>query len=317
MFDMPLARLWLDIPANLGLGQDPDLTFRKAVHLALYAAQDLSNGPITATTHPPRRLAERLRRGLPLSDEEIYLLGEGRWPPPNEAFSLDSLPRSVPPTPVKEGTAAWTLGCDRLTVRKTVPVNGNVYIADLEIIAGPHPRLRQKVGQVGNRGYVAGVPKGLKLLSAMCGLYDGTIRMLPRPITVSTAGEAEAFVRAATDENRIQPLVAVAMTRGEAVEEWQADVEAYAKEAFTLQHVASVSVSGVRALYDLLGPHALPEGAIKTYNAGFSTLDVQAAHPVTTWETIQAHERGRTGMMERWRKRLMTRDAWARRGERT
>jgi hypothetical protein len=308
----PLSRLWLDVAAYIGDGANPTLAFGMAVHLAIYAAQDLSDGPIFPTSHPPKRLAEKLRRGLPLSNEMVEMLGEGRWPLPESAFSIAQLPRAVPLTPVKEGSVAWRLTDEHLSLRKTVPVGEAKFVTDVEIAAGRRPTIRQKVGHIGGRSHVAGVPKGLKLISAVCGLYDGRTRLLPVPIYVDSDIDAEQFIKIAEDSERLQPLVAVAAKRGESHNEWIAEVETYAKEAFLLQQVAAVTARGVRALNDLLGSHGLPDGAIKTYNAGFSVLDLPTAHPLTAWETIQAHERGRAGMLERWRKRLMTRDAWDR-----
>jgi hypothetical protein len=310
--DLQLSRLWLDVAARIGDSTNPSLAFGMAVHLAIYAAQDLSDGPISPTSHPPKRLAEKLRRGMPLSDEMVELLGEGRWPLPESAFSIAQLPQTVPLTPVNEGSVAWKLTDEHLSLRKTVPVGENTFVTDVEIVAGRRPTIRQKVGHIGSKSHVAGVPKGLKLISAICGLYDGQTRLLPKPIYVDSDNDAERFINIAEDSERLQPLVAVAARRGESHDEWLAQVETYAKDAFLLQQVAAVTTRGVRALSDLLGSHGLPDGAIKTYNSGFSVLDLSTAHPLTAWETIQAHERGRAGMLERWRKRLMTRDAWNR-----
>jgi hypothetical protein len=312
MFDLPLDRLWLDVSARIGNEYGAVCPFRIAVHLVLYAAQDLCDGPIAQTAHPPKQLAEKLRRGMPLSDEVIRELGRGRWPLCEADFNLSNLPRTVPMTQVKEGMVSWTLTDEKLLLRKRVAVRDSTYVTDVAITAAKLPQIRQTVGHIGGWSYAAGVPKGLKLISAVCGLYDGSIRMLPRPSIIDTDYDAEQFMIALEDGNRLQPFVAVAAMPGETEQELRADVEPYAKEAFTLQHVAALTVGGANALRRLLGPHALPDGAIKTYNAGFSRRDMPTNHPITIWQTIKAHERGRSGILERWRKRLMTRDAWDR-----
>ena len=306
---------WLDITATIGDGSNPTLAYKMAVHTALYAAQDLCNGPVSATAHPPKRLTEKLRRGLPLSEEAIQAYGEGRWPPPDEAFSLDVLPASVRDEKVKEGIVTWELSPERLKLTKSVPVGGSVYEVEVDITAGPPPRIRQAVSHLGPRSHVAGVPRGFKLLAATCGLYDGRMRFLPRPMPVDSEQEVDEFVAVLLDENRTQPLVAVAAGAGESEADWMPEVNVYAKEAFGVQHVAAVTVRGAGCVRELLGSHGLLTGSIKTYRPGFSRLDVPSKHPMTSDRTIREHERGRAGMLERWRKRLMVRDAWDRRGE--
>jgi hypothetical protein len=316
MRDLPVDRYWIDSSATVGNGITPGLDYLRAVHLTIYWGQDMSSGPICEPAHPPKRLSERLRRGLPLLEEEIIALGEGRWPRPDEAFSLSSLPPLVRDAPMKEGgTTSWSLTGRSFFLRKFTPIGGCVYVGEVAIECGPPVRLRQRVMHSGIKGPIPGVAKNLKLISATCGLYDGGVRMLPLPIAVDTEEDAERLVALIESDQRGQPVVAVSCAYDEPEEGWRRDTEEYAREAFTLQHVAAVTVRGTRHLREMLGPQGLRDGAIKTYNTGFTRFDVPHDHPMTLYRTVVAHERGRKGMLARWRIRLMTSDGWARRAE--
>ena len=316
MRDIAIDRFWIDSSSIIGDGLFPSLDYERAVHLNVYWAQDMSDGPICNSAHPPKRLAERLRRGLPLSDEESVLLSEGRWPLPSEAFSLCSLPPLVDDAQVKGGgTTSWTLTKTSFFLRKIEPVRGCLYVAEVVIELGPPVRVRQRVMHVGTRAPVPGVIKSIKLVSSICGLYDGDVRMLPVPIRVDTIEDAERFIALIESGARQQPVVAVACARDESEEDWCTDAEEYAKEAFTLQHVAAITVRGTQHLREMLGPHGLQDGAIKTYNPGFTRFDEPQEHPMTLHHTVVEHPLGRRGMLARWRIRLMTTDAWERRAE--
>jgi hypothetical protein len=145
-------------------------------------------------------------------------------------------------------------------------------------------------------------------------LYDGEIRILPRAVRVHTAEDTETFVAMVLSTSRQQPVVAVAAADGEDEAAWLSDVENYAREAFALQHVVAITLRGARHVQKRLGQHGILLGAIKTYNAGFHMLDLQSAHPMTTHDAVIGHKNGRAGMLQRWRNRLMTRDAAARQG---
>jgi hypothetical protein len=307
------TRSWIDVPALIGQGANPDLDFRLAVHLTIYWAQDMSGGPICKPVYPPKRLAEKLRKGLPLGSDEIAVLGEGVWPPTESAVHLTELPKHVSLTSVKKGRVAWTLFDDSLLLRKEVDVGAYTYVSDIKITAGDRVRLRQTVAHVGERAPVAGVPRNLKLISAVCGLYDGDFRMLPIPTVVHTPEDVETFLKLVLSQERMQPIIAVAMANMEAEDRWRSDLDASARESFALQHIVGITTEGVSHVREMLGAHGLKAGSIKTYNAGFSMLDVPSHHPMTSWNTIQTHDRGRIGMLDRWRKRLMSRDAYSRR----
>jgi len=317
MLDLPVDRYWIDSSAIVGDGTAPVLDFRRAVHLTIYWGQDLSNGQVCTPAHPPKRLAEQQRRGFPLSDEETKSLGEGRWPLPAEAFEFSNLPWNVDEAPLKKGgTTSWHLTESSLHLRKSTPVTGCLYVGETLIESGPPVRIRQRVMHVGPRGPIPGVLQNMKLISSVCGLYDGGVRMLPLAREVRTEEDGERFAGLLESDLRQQPVMAVACTRGETEERWRADVASYAREAFTLQHVAAVTVGGVSYLDEILGSHALPEGAIKIYGPGFTPLDIPQTHPVTTYHSAIAHEGGRKGMLNRLRIRRMTQDAWERRGQR-
>jgi hypothetical protein len=95
----------------------------------------------------------------------------------------------------------------------------------------------------------------------------------------------------------------------EAASDWLTDVVEHAREAFALQHVVGITPTGLKALEDLLQVHAPPEGSIKTFRPGFTTLDVVKDHPATLYQAILEHPKGRRGMLARWRKRMMTHEA--------
>jgi hypothetical protein len=313
MVGVPPNRFWMDIPAAVGEGRYRD--FQYAVHLTIYWAQDMSGGPICNPVHPPKRLAEKLRKALPISADEIALLGEGRWPPTEASLDLRDIPRNVPLTPVKLGRVTWMLSDEKLDLRKEVDMGAYTYSVHIDITATDHVRIRQTVTHMGERAPVPGVPRNLKLLSAICGLFDGDIRLLPVPMIVNTIDDVEAFLRLAENPDRLQPIIAVAMAEDESQNQWRGEVEDFAREAFALQHVVGVTVSGVARIREILGPHGLLPGAIKTYNAGFSLLDVPSDHQMTMWSTIREHNRGRVGMLKRWHRRLMSRDAYSRRDD--
>ena len=316
MLDMRIARYWSDSSAIVGDGTDPALDYARAVHLTVYWGQDMSACPVCTPAHPPRRLTEKLRRGLPLLNEEVFALGEGRWPLPDEAFSLSLIPPLVKDAQVKKGgTTSWLLTEPSFFLRKHSPVLGCIYLGEVAIERGPPVRIRQRVMHAGARGPIPGIPNNLKLISAVCGLYDGAERLLPQPMEVDTAEQAERFVALVESGTRQQPVLAVACAPDEPEEAWRADTTAYARDAFTQQHAAAITVRGVRHLREMLGPHAVQEGAIKTYWPGFTSLDVPQDHPLTNYTTVMAHEQGRKGMLTRWRNRLMELDAWERRGD--
>ena len=304
------ARCWLDVTATIGDGNDPDLDFRTAVHLAIYAAQDLSDGPVAQTAHPPKELTEKLRRGVPASPEQVAELGRGRWPLPPEAFALDTLPHDVPITPVKLGTVAWTLSDGLLQLSRCVPRGAATFVHEVEVTAGALPVVRHRISHVGGHPPGSpGVPRSLKLLSAVCGVYDGATRLSPVPTIVDDEDSVERAVAVIEDPGRRQPLTMVAAAPGEADEEWLPEVEACAREAFGLQHVVGITDRGRSLLNDVLGEHGILAGAIKTYRSGFNRLDIPITHPLTAWRTVQEHPQGRPGMLKRWRNRLMTSDA--------
>lgn len=299
---------WIDVSARIG-GDDPDLAFCTAVHIAIYWAQDLCGGPITRTTHPASKLTKKLKRGLPLPNEEVRILGDGRWPPSPEAFSLDCIPRVIPITEVKEGTATWTLDDERLLLTKSVVISGTLLTHDIEITAGPQPMVRQRAREAGRGKHDPGVPVSLKLMAAICGLFDGNTRFTPEPLLVHTEEDVELFLNVLKDPERRQPLIAVAADDGSPDDTWLPDVEQAAKNSIMLQHFAAITKDGLTLINDALGSHGMAPGAIKTFRAGFSSLDIPDRHPATSRGAVADHHLGRAGMLERWRKRLMTTDA--------
>lgn len=318
MRDMVVDRYWIDSLAIVGDGSNEELDFRIAVHMTLYWGQDMTSALVCDLAHPPKRLSERLRRGMPLSLGEIAEFGEGRWPLPDEAFSLERLPATVDDAVVKEGgSVSWRLSPHRLFLRKLTPMQGMVYVGEVVVDRGPPVSIRQRMMRAGLRGPVPGIAKNLKLISAMRGLYDGGKRMLPVPMGVETEHDVEQLVSLLESDTRMQPVVVVAQARGEQEDAWRSELAEYAKEAFTVQHVAAVSLSGIRNLRDVLGEHALSEGAIKTFRQGFSQLDLVTAHPISSYQTVLSHEHGRAGLLKRWRIRTMGQDAWNRREDPT
>ena len=309
------VRFFIDIPVEVGNGSNPKRDFALAVHLTLYWAQDLSQSAICNTASPPRRLAEKLRKGIPLPHETIEALGEGRWPPTDDALDVGRIPGNVPPTALREGQVEWTLSGDHLRVHKETHLGGSTYVNDVEVFAGSVVRVRHRVGRRGAAIPVPGTPRNLKLISAVCGIYDGGVRFLPRPMRADSPEDVEVFLAMLENTDRQQPIVAVAAPDGEPDLGWASEIAEYALKAFALQHVVTMTANGRRIANERLGRHGLQAGAIKTYNARFHMLDAQGAHPMTTPAAIGEHERGLTGMLDRWRKRLITRDAFERRDD--
>lgn len=316
MRDLPIDRFLIDSSAVVGDGKNPSLDYSRAVHLTVYWSQCMSHGPICATASLPKRLAEQLRRGFPLASEDICRLSNGLWPLPDQAFAIPGLPSRVDEAEVKDGgLVSWSLSPEVFILRKRHQLKGYIHIGEVAVESGPPVIIRQRTMHIGKEGPMPGVANNMKLISAVCGLYDGGVRLLPMPMIVEDDDDAERFVALIENEERRQPVVAVACGKSEPVEHWLSDVKDYAIKAFTLQHAAAVTVRGVRHLREVLGPHALQEGSIKTYYPGFTTLDVQHQHRMTASETVAAHPQGREGMLNRWRNRLMTDDAMDRRND--
>jgi hypothetical protein len=312
------TRRWIDISAIVGNSVLPNRDFELAVHLALYWGQEMRNGPICPTSHPPSDLVKILRKGIPATAEEVSRLGQGYWPPPDDAFSLEMLPRSVPNTKVKEGrlqvSVAWDLSDTQLSLRKSSVDGGAEYWTTTEITRGREVGIRQIVETTGRAAHIPGMPAILKLLASTCGLYDGDVPISPRALIVDTEEDVKKFLAILESPTRMQPLVSVSRIESESATEWLNDVVEHARESFGLQHVAGLTPSGLQTLHDLLGYHAPPEGSIKTFRSGFTLLDVVKVHPATLHQTILEHPKGRSGMLARWRKRMMTQDAWERGG---
>jgi hypothetical protein len=305
------SNLWLDIPIEIGDGANPERDYALAVHLTLYWAQNLRQGPVCNTISPTRQLAEQLRKGMPLSDEEISTLGLGYWPPADNDLNIDTLPPNVPPTALVDGPVEWTLSRERLKLYKETRARASTYVSDVEISAGATVRIRQTIGYRGPLVPAPGTPRNLKLISAVCGVYDGGIRCLPKPMLVDTLEDVEAFLAMLENADRKQYVVAIAATNGDGVDGWITDIEQYAREAFALQHVVAITSRGLSGVREMLGDHGLPPGAIKTYRPSFSVLDIQQAHRITSRAVVM--QLGLAGTLNLWRKRLMERDAWDRR----
>lgn len=316
MSDAAVDRYWFDISAIIGDRQDPALCFRQAVHLSVYWGQAMSDGPVCAPVHPPKRLAERMRQGLPLSEDECRSLSAGKWPPPDEAFDLSTVPRVIDNVQTKDGgSVSWLIDDASMYLRKTTPIPQCMYVGEISIRYNVTTSIRQRAMHIGTRGPIPGVPKSLKLLSSICGLYDGGVRMWPEPTLVDTDADAKSLIALIESEERRQPVIAVACSMVDSVAEWRSVVEKFARDAFTLMHVAAVTARGAHHLQDLLGPHGIEDGAIKTFKPGFTRLDVPQFHPMTLHRNVLAHEQGREGMLTRWRNRVMTGEAWDRRDE--
>jgi hypothetical protein len=133
---------------------------------------------------------------------------------------------------------------------------------------------------------------------------------------VRTDEDAERLAELLKSDKRQQPVLAVASAPLDTENSFLEDVTPCAREAFTLQHVAAVTGRGLLHLDGMLGSHALPQGAIRIYLPGYSSLAVQQAHPLTPYKSVIAHQGGRKGMLNRLRIRCMTQDAWERRGDR-
>ncbi len=309
---------WVDISATIGDRALLDRDFKLAVHLALYWGQEMRNGPICRTYHPPSDLIKILRKGVAATEAEVSELGQGYWPPRDDAFSLDALPRSVPDTQVKDArpqvSVAWDLNDTKLWLRKIVVDGGAQYKTTTEITRGREVGIRQIVETTGRGAHTPGMPVILKLLASTCGLYDGNVPISPRPLIVDSEEDARKFLAILESPMRRQPVVSVSRLASESETQWLIDVVEHAREAFGLQHVAGITPTGLQTLQKLLEFHAPPEGSIKTFRSGFSTLDVVKTHPATLHQAIVEHPKGRRGMLARWRKRMMTQDASERGG---
>ena len=295
----------------------PDLDFKQAVHFSLYWAQDLRQGPICQTSPTPRALFKRARSGLPLTPEEILVLGEGQWPPPAELLDINGLPNEVVEDATKNGRVSWKLNESRLVLRKLTPRPGCTFVTDLEIVRGHlGPSIRVMLGHIGGYAPVPGTPVVMKVLSSVCGLYDGGVRLLPCARLVDTPEDAEEFVRDLEDMERQRPIVTVVAPRDhDDYPAWRVQVDACAKEAFALQHVVCVTRDGLQQLQELLGPHAPKEGSVKTYHSGFSHFDLKQAHPVMGNRTIESHETGLEGVLRELTTRMAAKDARVQRDE--
>jgi hypothetical protein len=309
--EAPKLTLWLDISGEVGTGANPERDFALAVHLTIYWAQNSRKGPVCETVAPIRQLAEALRKGMPLPEEEISNLGLGYWPPTDNDLNIDKLPRNVPPTAVVDGSIKWTLSRKSLKLRKETFSKGAIYITVVELWVGAVVRIRQTLAHSGPRVPAPSAPRNLKLISAISGLYDGGIRCLPKSLWVDTPDDAERFLRLLEDADRKQYAVAISAADDVDVKCWTADVERYAKDAFALQHVVAITGRGRFNVRELIGHHGLPAGSIKTYRPGFSLFDVQQAHRITSQSAVM--ELGLARTLDLWRKRLMERDAWDRR----
>jgi hypothetical protein len=302
------TRRWVDISAVVGNGALPHRDFELAVHLALYWGQEMRNGPICSTVHPPSDLIKILRKGVAATEEELSKFGQGYWPPPDDAFCLDKLPSSVPDTKVREGrlqvSVAWDLSDTQLSMRKSLVDGGAEYRTTTEITRALGVGIRQIVETTGRGAHTPGTPVILKLLASTCGLYDGDVPISPRPLIVDTDEDAKKFCAILESPTRVQPLVSVSRTESESETQWLDDIVEHARESFGLQHVAGITPNGLQILHDLLEFHTPPEGSIKTFRSGFTTLDVVKAHPATLYQTILEHPKGRSGMLARWRKRM-------------
>ena len=311
MLDKTETRYWMNVPAQIGNGADLERDFKIAVHLTLYWAQAMSSTILCNVAHPSRDIAEKLK-GLPVADHEFIMPDNKLWKPRLDELDLVQLPKEMKRTQVKKDIVSWSLGPTSLWLEKETFNGSCIYIVTVDINLSDQAYIVQKTRTVGGRLPAPGVTRNLKLISSVCGLYDAGIRFLPKPTFIDTPEDVEQLLIAAENPRRQQPIVAVAEANFEKQSDWKRDVEKYARESFTLQHVVAVTKQGVPHLQEMFGTHGMRMGSIKTYNSGFSLMDIQKLHPVTNWETIQEHRSGRAGMLERWRKRLMTQYAFLR-----
>jgi len=202
----------------------------------------------------------------------------------------------------------------KLSLRKIVSDGGAQYRTTTEITRGREVGIRQIVETTGRGAHTPGMPVILKLLASTCGLYDGDVPISPRPFIVDSDEDAKKFLAILESPTRAQPVVSVSRLASESATQWLADVLEHGREAFGLQHVAGITPTGLQTLHDMLEFHTPPEGSIKTFRSGFTTLDVVNAHPATLHHAILEHPKGRRGMLARWRKRMMTQEAWERGG---
>lgn len=300
---------WIDIPATIGEGTEPE-DFRLAVHLTIYWAQDMMDGPHWKPYMPPRLLANKLCRAAPLTDAEIEQLGDGRWPPTPEQLDLSEAPKEMAVLPVKKGMAGWKLDDGgRFWLRKQL----GRFVSDVMIKVDEESDrilLRQTVN-----GGETGVPRNLKMISSAIGLYDGDVRLLPVPMLVHTPEDVRDFMELLDHPERLQALWVIAQDVGDDGAEWQDEVERFARQSFGLQHVIGATVEGTKRLHDVLGHHWVPPGAIRTFNAGFAMEDDQSEHPIMMPRTVREYGRAEAlTQLHRWR---MARDARNRDAERT